>query len=125
MEALGRPILLLQHAEHEPLPSDLTGRLYEVIENDNDHELAERVRDTLRRQSAFTAQRGEPPYLSTVILIRGGLHEDVAATVAKAFPSCKALVDADPEAAARQLGLPTRLVTLAREIVSDVLTAQA
>jgi molecular chaperone HtpG len=124
MEALGRPILLLQQAEDGPLPSDLMGRLYEVIGNDDGHELAERVRETLRKQSAFTAQRGEP-FLSTRLLIQGGLSEDVAASVANEFSSCRAFVAADPEAVARQLGLAIRLVGLAQEIVADVLTTQA
>ena len=124
MEALGLPILLLQQAEHEPLPSDLMGRLYEVIGNGDDRQLTERVRETLRRQAVFTAQRGEP-FLSTHILIQGGLSEDVAVSVANEFSSCQAFVAADPETVARQLGLARRLVGLAQEIVTDVLTAQA
>lgn len=120
MEALNRPILLMQHDSHAPVPSDLAGRLYEVVPDGDAESLRRHIHAILERQETFRAQRGDL-FLSETLLLHGGLGDEVSRTLARAFPTCERLLAADPAEVSAQLALPVALVRAAQEITINVL----
>jgi molecular chaperone HtpG len=119
MEALSRPILLLQYDSNARVPSDLAGRLYEVVPDSNAESIQRHIHEILERQEAFRAQHGNL-FLSETLLTRGGLGDEVSRTLARAFSTCSRLLAADPAEVSAQLGIPVALVRAAQEITTNV-----
>ncbi len=120
MEALGSPLLLLQQDEHGRLPTDLAGRLYEVIPDGDPLALRQRVQGVLDRQKTFCARQGEA-FLSETLLSAQGLGEEVARLLSRAYTTCRRLTEADPGTDAVQLGLAAELLTAAQAIARAAL----
>jgi hypothetical protein len=120
MEALGRPILLIQHDDHQ-LPADLTGRLYDTVSDIG--ELPQQARKVLDRHPAFTDQSGEP-FLSASVLTGAGLRDDDARQLARIFSSCRELAGADPDTLGRRLGMAPGLILVAQSHVQSVLNVR-